>query len=124
MVSERDLIIAIDELETLLSQSAALPSETSVEDRKEALALRRQIASQNMTIAKLGDAMFVETASNQRFRTEVGRLRSSVNSHLSCWPIATMDMDDVKYQESLARLRQAYRDFISWLRQELRSQSR
>lgn len=123
MAKSRELISAIDELEALLGQSAAIPDASSVEGRKQALVLRRKIAGQNAIIASLGDPAFTENDKKQTFRTEISRLRSAVNSHLSCWPIATMDLSNPEYQESLARLRQAYRDFISRLRQELHGRS-
>lgn len=123
MVDAREFVNAIDELEALLGQSAAISDDSSVEVRKEALLLRRKIASQNALISTLGDLVFTERDPNQKFRTELGRLRSAIASHLSSWPIATMNATKPQYQESLTRLRRAYRDFITWLRQELHSRS-
>lgn len=119
MDHKKDFDAAIDELEALLQRSASIPDSACPSERKEALELRRNIAEQNSKVATLGEIVFSTRNTEQAFRRELTDLRVAIASHLSEWPISTIDMTDARYLASLLRLRQAYRRFIDWIRREL-----
>lgn len=120
MDSVSELRSAIDQLESLLRLSSSIGDEAFVDDRKSALQVRRRITDQNNKIMSLAENAFSDVMQQQAFRQHASALRAEVSSHLSAWPISSIDVTDSKYLASLERLRQAYREFISSTRAALR----
>lgn len=116
MVSKSELWRAIEQVEQLLNQSWDLADNDFLSRRKEAIALRRSIADQTATIGKLGEAAFVERDQQDAFRQRFSATRTAMALHHASWPIVSIDLASRDYRASARSMRQAYNDFIDWVK--------
>lgn len=116
MVDTRELLRAVEQVETLLNQSWDLAGDDFQRHRKEAIALRRLISDQTATIGKLGDAAFESPDKQNDFRRQFSATRSAMAFHHASWPIVSIDLESPEYLVSAKAMRKAYDDFIAWVK--------
>ena len=114
MKGKGELLRAVDDLEAALRQSAGL-LEGLDDHRMQGIAFRRQIADKVALIGSLGGQAFDENG-QAGFRGEFSKLRSAMAYHQARWPIVSIDPENPQYVESVQSLREANRNFISWVR--------
>lgn len=107
MSAESELLTAVDQLEELLRLSSSIGDNTFLEDRKAALQIRREITEQNARIMSLAGTASSSEAWRSGFLKQASSLRTEVSSHLSEWPISSVEVSDPRYLASLGRLRLA-----------------
>jgi len=118
MSQRDDLGRLIDELESLLRQSADLAQGLDG-NRKRGIELRREIGATIARIGSVGEGVFDEAGDQPAFRQEFSKLRSAMAFHQASWPIVAVEPENPDYITSVQSLRETNRNFISWVRATL-----
>ena len=121
MGTASDLLRAIQRIEVLLNQSWDLADDFQ-NQRKEAIALRRLISDQTAAIGKLGESVFEGSDKQNAFRRNFSAARSAMAFHHASWPIVSIDLADPAYRASSRSMRQAYEEFIAWVKRAANSE--
>ena len=113
------LLDAVNVLEATLARSARLGNEGLDDHRRDAIQIRRMLATQNVEIARLGDEAFDKPEQLAEFRTLFARMRSATAFHQALWPVVSIDLEHPDYLASLESTREANKHFIAWVRRML-----
>jgi len=121
-VTGRDkLLAAIDLLEASFAQAVKLGDDNFIEHRKEVIQLRRVILEQNSAIAALCDEAFGNSEGREAFRAAFSKMRSAMAHHQASWPVVSINFESLDYIASLQAMRDANRNFITWVRSALKA---
>ena len=118
MSAKIDLSRAIDDYEKALSRSAGL-GDRSMDNRRQAIQLRRDMSDRIAAIALHGREAFARSERANEFHKEFSMMRSAMAYHQASWPVVLVDNDDTGYQASVRSVREANQRFIAWVRHAL-----
>ncbi|HSX55089.1 MAG TPA: hypothetical protein VLG14_07315 [Sphingomonas sp.] len=122
MADRRELAGALDRLEAIHAEIAAITARTDEGRKRELVEKRRALAMQLGTVAALADGAIMATRDAElvlAYRARLSNLRSKMAMHQADWPAVRLGEGGEAFRASARRMREANRDFIAWMRAAL-----
>lgn len=122
MADRRELADALDRLEAIHAEIAAITARTDEGRKRELVEKRRALAMQLGTVAALADGAIMATRDAElvlAYRARLSNLRSKMAMHQADWPAVRLGEGGEAFRASARRMREANRDFIVWMRAAL-----
>ena len=121
MRDTKAILSAVNALEQVQADLAAISARTDERRRHDLIDLRRQLSLHIAEVGRITEPWFGEADAElaQTYRTKFSRMRSAAAMHQANWPAVRLDQADAEYQRSVLAVRDANRDFVAWVRQTL-----
>jgi len=122
MIDKRAIAQALDGLEALHAEIAAITARTDENRKRELVEKRRALSTQLGTVAALADGAIMATGDAEltlAYRSRLSNLRSKMAMHQADWPAVRLGEGGEAFRASARRMREANRDFIAWMRAAL-----
>ncbi|MBY0520413.1 MAG: hypothetical protein K2P79_08320 [Sphingomonas sp.] len=120
MVTTADMMEALEAIETVARQLAAISSRQDAKRKQDLIDARRALAIRTMTIMGLGE-QYSPIVDNPtlyaELRRRLGVLRGHIADHQATWSAISIDSDDAAYRAASASVQNEGRHFMSWLRE-------
>lgn len=115
-MSKNNLLSAVDKLQATFRKSVSLADSDFGDKRRDAVLLRRAIATCLPPILSASETAFDDGEARKAFRSEFPRMRSLMALHYASWPVVAVDRDDPTCVASLQSHREGVFNFIAWVR--------
>ncbi|MDG2533026.1 hypothetical protein P6144_05165 [Sphingomonas sp. HITSZ_GF] len=110
---------ALNALERIQTELAAVSSRTDERRKYDLIELRRELAAQIATVGQLVEPLLIALDlpdELQLFREKFSQMRSAAALHQANWPAVRLDEADDTYSLSVRQVRERNRDFVAWMR--------
>lgn len=110
---------AINQLEKVQAELAAISTRTDEQRLYDLIDLRRQLAAHIAELGRAAEPWMValdKPEVMQTYREKFSRMRSAAAMHQANWPAVRLAEADDEYRRSVKTVRESNRDFVSWLR--------
>jgi len=119
MESKNRIEEAVAALERIQTNLAGIASRSDAERRRDLIRLRRELAIQYAELNTLVEAWIEESKRPElrgQHRERFSRMRSAAAMHQANWPAVSLDPSSPEFQASAARVREANRTYVEWIR--------
>jgi hypothetical protein len=117
-----DLAQELAALEQVQLDLAAIAERTDKDRRYDLIQLRKKLSQQIARVGQAAEPILdtdADPAVRQAYRDKFSRMRSAAAMHQADWPAVRLDEADDAYQRSALRVREANREFVTWVRDAL-----
>jgi hypothetical protein len=118
-MSDVAILRELDQLERVQVDLATVATRTDDRRRHDLIDLRRKLAAQIAEVGRVADPFFGgahDGEAARTYRAKFSAMRSAAALHQASWPAVRLGESPHEYQESALRVREANRDFVSWMR--------
>lgn len=113
---------AVDALERVLADLAAIASREDDRRRHDLVALRRVFATRIAEVGRRAEPVFGTSSDRdmvQAYRDRFSRMRSAAAMHQANWPAVKLTERPEEYRASARGVSEVNREFIAWMREAL-----
>jgi hypothetical protein len=120
MSERQQLLHALDVLEALYADVAAITARSDVERKRELVAKRRELSEHLGKLAKLAEGAFAARGDAELmldYRSRLSKVRARMAMHQADWPAVLLGERPDAFRASARQMREANREFIQWMRE-------